>query len=448
MIRLYRASIQIGNCRGLYMAQSVVGAKRLRFFAFSTLAKQLKDEPSHHNDSHSHSHAQKALDSQPNAPIVSSSFEKVKAFFNPHTPLKAMGGQSQGHSHTHGHSHSHAMDPESRKLYETKDFWSNPGVKITWVGFGVNVAMAGSKFLGGIYFHSQALIADSVHALGDLVSDVLTLSTVNFSGKGPSELFPLGFGKIETMGALFVSSILLYAGIQIGWGSLIEAMTPLVPQNVMEWVHSLPIHSHSHSHGHEGEGQVANINAAWLALGSIFIKEWLFKTTKKIGEKMNSNVLIANAWHHRVDSMTSIVALVTISGGYFLNVQWLDPVGGLIVSMLIIKVGISGVFQSFKELVDKAMSTSDPTYLEIKNRAETHLMKKDPKLVVKKLVVLPSGTNMNISLTVALNPEFQGLENEITLADISNVSKDLKTNLHQDYVNLKAASIEFDSSAK
>ncbi|KAG7715888.1 hypothetical protein KL913_003701 [Ogataea haglerorum] len=106
---------------------------------------------------HEHQHS----GSPPPTPRVppQSGWSKVKDFFNPHLPISHLGGHS--HSHAAPHAHSHGAD--ASKLYDTKD-WANEGVKITWVGLGVNVAMAVSKFAGGLYFHSQALVADAVHA--------------------------------------------------------------------------------------------------------------------------------------------------------------------------------------------------------------------------------------------------------------------------------------------
>ncbi|KAG7830020.1 hypothetical protein KL943_005186 [Ogataea angusta] len=106
---------------------------------------------------HEHRHSSGPSSTPPVPP--QSGWAKVKDFFNPHLPMSHLGGHS--HSHAAPHAHSHGAD--ASKLYDTKD-WANEGVKITWVGLGVNVAMAVSKFAGGLYFHSQALIADAVHA--------------------------------------------------------------------------------------------------------------------------------------------------------------------------------------------------------------------------------------------------------------------------------------------
>lgn len=409
-----------------------------------------KDKPK--KLSHGHSHAEyPELDEMDFSgedftinlnPKKDTTWTKVKDFFNPHTPLAHMFGKSDSNSHG-GHTHSHGGSVE---LYDTKNL-ANEGVKITWIGFGVNASMAVTKFIGGIVFHSQALIADAIHAVGDLISDVLTLSTVRFTNKPPNSLYPLGYGKIETFGSFTVSFILLYAGLQIGWSSFYEMVAPLVPNALHDLMAWIPTHSHSHSHGADVDvSQGADINAAWLALGSIAVKEWLFRATKSVGEKLNSKVLIANAWHHRVDSLTSVVAVGTISAGYFLNIYWMDCVGGLIVSMLIMKVGISGVVQSFKELIDKAMPRDDPKYGLIEDSINVSLMKKDSHVLIKELSILPSGTNMNIVLKLGVSKYNKDYENQLTLDKMGEIGESLKTDIAKEFQSVKNVSVQFISN--
>jgi cation diffusion facilitator family transporter len=387
-------------------------------------------------------------------PKNKSLWAKVKTFFNPHTPLSEMSEIMGSGSSTH--THTHATDAETLELYNPKNL-ANEGVKITWIGFGVNCGMAVTKFIGGLYFHSQALIADAVHAVGDLISDILTLTTVKFTNKKADSLYPYGYGKIETCGSFMVSFILLYAGFQIGWSSLYEILAPIVPNTVHDIISMIPVHSHSHgnltetihdSHDGHTHTEIANINAAWLALGSIIVKEWLFRATRKVGERLNSKVLIANAWHHRVDSLTSVVAVATISTGYFLNVFWLDAIGGLLVSMLIMKVGISGVFQSFKELIDKALPVTDLRYTKIEDSINVILMKKDNHVLIRDLSILPSGTNLNLVLKLGVSPFDKEYENKLTLDQMGNIAEYLKAELSKEFHNIKHTSVQFVSNGK
>ncbi|KAI9874269.1 MAG: hypothetical protein M1823_007724, partial [Watsoniomyces obsoletus] len=120
------------------------------------------------------------------------------------------------------------------------------------------------------------LLADAIHSLTDLVSDVLTLATVGWSLKPPSDRFPSGYGKIESLGALGVSGLLLFGGIGMGLNSLDTIYTQFLVDAAQhgDHVHGL-FGSLGHSHGHSHT--VPSLNAAWLAAGSIVVKEWLYR---------------------------------------------------------------------------------------------------------------------------------------------------------------------------
>jgi len=208
---------------------------------------------------------------------------------------------------------------------------------------------------GGGMLISGRLTADAVHALTDLVSDITTLATISYSLKAASARFPFGYGKVESLGALGVSGLLLSGGIMIG----LQAIMALSQQFLPELAHLLSHiaifgHSHSHSHGVEDFGP--NINAAWLAAGSIIVKEWLYRATMKIAKQKKSSVLASNAYHHRVDSLTSFVALfVVIASRWVENAAWLDPVGGLIISGMVVQAGLTNTKSALLELADVAM---------------------------------------------------------------------------------------------
>lgn len=260
-----------------------------------------------------------------------------------------MATQTRGHGSHGGHGHHHHHHDN---VYLTSSNTFDAGVRITRIGLAANLAMAIGKFIGGYVFHSQALIADAYHALTDLVSDFLTLGTVAWSLKPPSERFPNGYGKIESIGALGVSGLLLCGGVFMGLNAGQVLLDQFYPEAADALAHSGVLgHGHSHSHGVDVLGP--NIHAAWLAGGSIVIKEWLYHATMKIAEERKSSVLASNAVHHRIDSLTSIVALFTIGGTYvFKDASWLDPVGGLLISLMVIKAGWGNTRTSLLELAD------------------------------------------------------------------------------------------------
>lgn len=169
------------------------------------------------------------------------------------------------HSHQHsGHSHGHHHHHDN--TYLTSSNKKDAGVRITRIGLFVNLFMAIGKGVGGWLFNSQALIADAFHALTDLVSDFMTLGTVAWALKPPTPRFPSGYGKIESLGSLGVSGLLLTGGILMGLNSVNVLCEQFLD---IELLHAF--HSHSHA--------IPDWNAAWLAGGSILIKEWLYRAS-------------------------------------------------------------------------------------------------------------------------------------------------------------------------
>ncbi|ODV63627.1 Mmt1p, partial [Ascoidea rubescens DSM 1968] len=334
-------------------------------------------------------------------------------------------------------------------------FWKNSGVRITWIGLLANVGLAIGKATGGIVFHSQALLADAVHSMSDLVSDILTLSTVSFGSKLPTEMYPYGHGKIETIGSLGVSAILLSCGISIGWASFLDIVGLVLPHMVADFFvsfqHLFDIFSHSHGAadavmGHEHE--ITNINAAWIASTSIIIKESLYRATSKIAEETNSKVLLANAWHHRVDALTSVVVLSTITSGYLFNITCLDSIGGLLVSILIIKAGYQGARNSLFELIDHSIDSKDIRYVNIEDNLKEILDKllsnnnSRKPYKISRLNIIGSGSNLIITDLKLVVPK-QKWDNVLDIKEFENVSKVVKTKLIEKNPHIKKISIEF-----
>lgn len=372
------------------------------------------------------------------------------------------------HSHEHsllGHSHSHSRhQPNEFLSVNTDTIKHNPAVRITWIGLLVNVVMAVSKGIGGVYFHSQSLIADAIHSISDMFADFLTLATVNVAQKvGSPTHYPLGYGKIETIGSVLVSGVLLFAGVSVGWSSLLQVFEFALPAYMFEYVSMIQIgHSHSHaglgggevgghSHSHVSDGAsdssivansrpIPNINAAWLAGGSVIVKEMLYRKTMQIAVETNSKVLVANAWHHRVDSLTAVVALLTVAGGNIFNVAWLDSIGGLCVSMLIIKAGWDSFKTSIVELIDKGEDAESEVFSkvhdivtdEIKNVANNDFK-------IEKLSVLNSGAITNVYMTLSTSKEFR-------LKELNQIESNLVTAIKADYEFVRNIFILFKDS--
>ncbi|KAJ7703115.1 cation efflux protein [Mycena rosella] len=236
-------------------------------------------------------------------------------------------------------------------------------------GLFANVALTAIKGVSGYMTHSAALLADAGHSLGDLLGDAVTLVCWRLSRKAPSETYPFGFAKFETLGTTTVSLMLIGGALGLGFHSyhlLLNALAetasalPAGPlqdllANVTSAAPSAPsighAHGHSHSHG-------VDPNALWFAALGVLSKEWLYRITKTVADQENSSVLLANAFHHRSDAYSSLVMFFAILGTWWCPALPLDPIGGLLVSIVILRQGVGLLYGAWGDLTDAGVSPS------------------------------------------------------------------------------------------
>lgn len=206
---------------------------------------------------------------------------------------------------------------------------------VTLAGSVVNVVLVLCKFAAGILGRSAAMIADAVHSLSDLATDVIVLVFVRISDKPEDKGHDYGHGKYETFATLLIGVALLVVGIGILWsgGEQIYAFLQGETLPSPGWI------------------------ALWAALFSIVSKEVLFHYTRLVGRKYDSPAVIANAWHHRSDSFSSIGTAVGIGGAILLGEDWrvLDPLAAVIVSFFIIHVAIKKLGPCLDELLERSL---------------------------------------------------------------------------------------------
>ena len=176
------------------------------------------------------------------------------------------------------------------------------------------------KFIAGIVGHSAAMIADAIHSLSDFITDIIVIVFVRISGKPQDKSHNYGHGKYETLATAIIGVILFLAGI----GIFVDATKSII----------------SFYNGKQLEAP--GILALIAAFISIILKEILYRYTVRKGKKLSSKAVIANAWHHRSDALSSIGTLIGIGGAIFLGGSWrvLDPIAALIVTFFIIRVSI------------------------------------------------------------------------------------------------------------
>lgn len=209
--------------------------------------------------------------------------------------------------------------------------------KVTLIGAIVSALLGIIKLVGGFLYHSHALVADGVHSIADLFTDLLVLLASKYGSLDADESHPYGHQRIETAATLFLALLLILAGSGIAWHAISELInhSATIPQ----WM-SLPI-----------------------ACISIFANELLFHYTRLIGKRIQSQLIIANAWHHRSDAASSIVVLIGLIGSMYGFVA-LDAVAAIVVGVMIIKMGWDYAWRSIMELVDTAVDPQLITQIE------------------------------------------------------------------------------------
>jgi len=206
--------------------------------------------------------------------------------------------------------------------------------KVTWIGLFVNVILAALKFIVGILGHSQAVVADAVHSVSDMVTDIAVLVGVKYWSAPPDKDHPYGHWRIETIITGFIGLGLVAVAIGIGY----NAIATLKDQNI----------------------QPPKMIAITGAFVSIIVKEFLYHWNVKVGRKVKSSALIANAWHHRSDALSSIPALLAV-GISVIKPEWafVDHIGAIIVSLIILKVSWDIFFPALKKLSDSGASVNE-----------------------------------------------------------------------------------------
>lgn len=206
---------------------------------------------------------------------------------------------------------------------------------ITIWGAVVNIALTVAKIVSGVVGRSAAMIADGIHSLSDLLSDIVVLVFTHISSKGKDRDHSFGHGKFETLATLIVSIILVVVGAKLMSGG-IKSIISVVNGEVIP-----------------KPGYIALAAAAI----SIAAKEILYYATVKVGKEVNSPVVVANAWHHRSDALSSIGALLGIGGAIILGDKWtvLDPIASCCISIAIIVIAVKMALPSLSELLETSL---------------------------------------------------------------------------------------------
>lgn len=211
--------------------------------------------------------------------------------------------------------------------------------RVTVAGGAVNVLLLAGKFAAGILGHSSAMVADAVHSLTDFATDLVVLLFVRLGSKPVDRDHDYGHGKYETLASAIIGLALLAVGVMIFWSGV-----------RLTW--------------HVLHGEVLprpGIVALVAAVVSVVLKEWTYRFTVRAGRKYRSEAVVANAWHHRSDALSSLGTMAGIGGAILLGDRWtvLDPLASIVVSVFIVRAAWDMLAKSLGELTDASLSDED-----------------------------------------------------------------------------------------
>ena len=200
--------------------------------------------------------------------------------------------------------------------------------RVSLVSAIINIILSIVKLVVGFISNSAALIADGLHSVSDLLSDALVYFVAQHAHEEPDEQHPYGHGRFETAATLALGILLVLVALGIAWDAVIHLLDDQV----------------------EAPGQIA----LWAAAFSIIANEGLYWYTLVIAKQYDSELLKANAWHHRTDAISSVVVLIGV-GGMMLGIPYLDAIAAILVALMILKIGWSLGWDALQELVDSSL---------------------------------------------------------------------------------------------
>lgn len=272
--------------------------------------------------------------------------------------------------------------------------------RVTLVGLWINVALVAAKLFFGYWGNSDALVADGYHSLSDFITDFIVIIFVATAYKKADRQHPYGHGKYETIASVLISLILLFVGVFIGYDGFLTLMKSLKGQMLPR----------------------PDIWTLYVAIFSILAKEFCYRYTMHYGKKLDSSALIANAWHHRSDAISSVATLIGVSFALFMGAQWriMDPIASIIIAIMIAASALKIAKPSIDELLERSLP-------EEQTRQMHNLIKAVPGVLrVHNLRSRRNGHSFIVDVNIHVDPD-------ITVREGHAISTEVENQLHKKF---------------
>ena len=293
----------------------------------------------------------------------------------------------------------------------------------TWVSVGVNLVLTALQITAGIFSKSQALIADGIHSLSDLVADFVVLFAGHHSKKDADEDHPYGHQRFETAASLALGLLLLAVGVGMLWSAVGKLESPETVQKV-------------------------HVLALWVAGGALVSKELLFRYMLSVAKRVKSSMLVANAWHARSDAASSLVVGLGIVGN-LAGYPILDPIAALIVGFMVGKMGWSFSWNALHDLMDRAVDEQEvqairQTLIEtlgVRNVHDVRTRKMGDMIVVDAHLEVDADITVEAGHTIAVLARQRVLQRHRVLNLMTHIDPWRRPDLDHEAPSLQAKSL-------
>ncbi len=275
------------------------------------------------------------------------------------------------------------------------------GIRISKVTIISNIALSIVKILAGFLGRSTAMLADGVHTLSDVISTLAVMFGLKMSKKPEDESHPYGHERIEPVIAKLLASLLILTALGIGYSGI----KTIVSRNFSE------------------PGSIAII----AAIVSIVVKEWMYRYTVRGAKKIESAALMADAWHHRSDALSSIGTLIGIAGAK-LGIRILDPIAALVVCILIMKVAMNIYLQAVNQLID---SSADDETLE---KIRKHIVETVGVISLDDLKTRVHANKIFVDIEI-------GVDSEMSVRESHSIAEQVHDNVEENCQRIKHCTV-------
>lgn len=285
---------------------------------------------------------------------------------------------------------------EYQSSAESQASMSREGVRVTVIGMIANILLTLIKIAAGLVGGSAALIADGVHSLSDLLSDLVVIFSIRISAKPEDESHNFGHKKIETLASVVVGLMLLFAGFLILYeGGL----------TIYDYFGGTPVEKPS-------------VITFYVALLSIIVKELLYQYTHRVAKKLDSDMIEVNAWHHRTDAFSSIGVAVGIGIAVLFGDRWavIDPIMAVLLALYILYIAVKIIYNSINDLMEASLSP------EVNEEIQAIVLNCDGVLNAHSLKTRKLGSSKAIDLHIMV-------DENLTVKEAADIQKDIENSL-------------------